>query len=301
MARVPNEKAEKAKELYDKGMKLIDIANELDAPPGTVRRWKSTYKWDNVQNERSGEKVERSTKKNERSVKRSKKCKESTEEKVKKEVEKALKNTELNDKQRMFCLHYVRTFNATQSYIKAYGGSYNNAMVSGCKLLRNPKIKAELDELKRMKMECLMFSEEDLVEYHMRIAFSDMGDYVSFGQKEIKKTTKNGVPLVDDDGNEITVKVNEVNLKESDQVDTQLIKEVTEGRNGISIKLVDKSKSFDWLDKYFLVHPMDKHKIDYDNRKLALMNKNDDEEEEIADDGFLEALNESAKDDWNEE
>ena len=45
LAKQPNEKVEKAKSLYLKGKKLIDIATELELPPGTVRRWKSVYKW----------------------------------------------------------------------------------------------------------------------------------------------------------------------------------------------------------------------------------------------------------------
>lgn len=47
MARAPNEKVNKALSLYQKGYKLVDIAKELDIPPGTVRRWKKTYNWDN--------------------------------------------------------------------------------------------------------------------------------------------------------------------------------------------------------------------------------------------------------------
>ena len=66
MARVPNEKASKAEAMYHDGMKLVDIARKLDVPPGTVRRWKSTYHWDGnskkKQNERSDNKSERSDK-----------------------------------------------------------------------------------------------------------------------------------------------------------------------------------------------------------------------------------------------
>lgn len=49
MARSPNQKAEKARELYKGGMKLVEIASQLDVPAGTVRRWKSTYHWDGEQ------------------------------------------------------------------------------------------------------------------------------------------------------------------------------------------------------------------------------------------------------------
>ena len=60
MARAPDPRIEEAKAMYLKGRKLIDIAKDLDLPEGTVRRWKSTHKWES----------ERSDKNSERSVKR---------------------------------------------------------------------------------------------------------------------------------------------------------------------------------------------------------------------------------------
>lgn len=50
----------KAEEMYKQGMKLVEIASQLNLPEGTVRRWKHAYKWDN---ERSDKKSERSHKK----------------------------------------------------------------------------------------------------------------------------------------------------------------------------------------------------------------------------------------------
>lgn len=60
MARAPDERIEQAKAMYLKGMKLVEIASQLNLPKGTVRRWKSTHKWDD---ERSGKNNERSGKK----------------------------------------------------------------------------------------------------------------------------------------------------------------------------------------------------------------------------------------------
>lgn len=60
MARAPDERYDQAKAMYLSGQKLIEIANQLNLPEGTVRRWKSTHKWE----------TERSEKKSERSVKR---------------------------------------------------------------------------------------------------------------------------------------------------------------------------------------------------------------------------------------
>ena len=59
MARAPDERIEQAKAMYLKGMKLVEIASQLNLPEGTVRRWKCTHKWDN---ERSDKKSERSQK-----------------------------------------------------------------------------------------------------------------------------------------------------------------------------------------------------------------------------------------------
>ena len=40
VSRAPNEKAAKAKKLFESGMKLVEIAAQLGVPDGTVRRWK---------------------------------------------------------------------------------------------------------------------------------------------------------------------------------------------------------------------------------------------------------------------
>lgn len=61
MPRKPDERIGQAKEMFLQGMKLIDIAQQLDLPEGTVRRWKSTHNWES---ERSDKNSERSDKRN---------------------------------------------------------------------------------------------------------------------------------------------------------------------------------------------------------------------------------------------
>lgn len=46
MPKKRNEKSIEAERMYHEGMKLVDIAEKLGLPPGTIRRWKSSYKWD---------------------------------------------------------------------------------------------------------------------------------------------------------------------------------------------------------------------------------------------------------------
>ena len=60
MARAPDPRIEQAKAMYLQGAKLVEIASQLNLPEGTVRRWKSTHRWES---ERSDKKSERSKKK----------------------------------------------------------------------------------------------------------------------------------------------------------------------------------------------------------------------------------------------
>lgn len=53
LPRKPDERISQAKEMYLKGMKLIEIASQLNLPEGTIRSWKNRQKWDcNVANEK---------------------------------------------------------------------------------------------------------------------------------------------------------------------------------------------------------------------------------------------------------
>ena len=291
MARAPNPKVKEAEELFRNGFKLIEIANRLEVPEGTVRRWKSTYKWDN----------ERSEKESERSHKRKVTKQPKKDIVVNDGTKELMQNDELTEKQKLFCLYYSKSFNATQSYLKAYGCSYDTAHTEGYKSLANPCIKSEIERLKELKRQMILIGEEDMVEFHMRIAFADMGDYLSFGREEVPVIGAFG-PIKDEEGNAVTEFVNTIKLKESNMVDTQLIKEIKQGKDGIGIKLLDRCKSFEWLDKYFLMNPMDKHKIEYDQRKLALAEAKVDtgENEEMEDDGFLDALKGKVDDIWQE-
>lgn len=59
MARAPDPRIEKAKDMYLKGVKLVEIASQLNLPEGTVRRWKCTHKWDSERSDKKSERSER--------------------------------------------------------------------------------------------------------------------------------------------------------------------------------------------------------------------------------------------------
>lgn len=254
-----------AYELYKQGVKLIDIANQLGKPAGTIRRWKSTYGWDS----------ERSDKKSERSPqKKSKKA-------VSDDGTKAtFQNNDLTPEQQMFCVFYIKSFNATQSYMKAFNCSYNVAHAEGYKLLAKPCVKEEINRLKEIKRQNIVCNADDLVELNMRIAFADMGDYASF-------------------------EGNHVSLKDSAATDTQLIQKVKSGKSGISIELADRYKAMDWLTKYFVMNPMDRHRREFDRHRLELemlkldaQVKENESPAETQDNNFLQMLSTTGKESW---
>jgi len=242
---------DKAYEMYKSGMKLVNIADQLGCSAATIRTWKNRYKWDDNGSETFQKKNE--TKRNVSAKK--KKAVIPVDDGTK----ETLQNDDLTPEQQMFCIYYSRTFNATQSYLNAFGCSYETAMVNGCLLLRNTKVRAEIERLKEIKRQQIVAGADDIVELQMRIAFADIGNYVSFGQKEVT-----------DIETDETYMISVVDLKESKNTDTQLIQEVKRGKDGVSMKLADKQKAIDWLSKYFLVHPDDKYKAEFDKKRAEV-------------------------------
>lgn len=243
------ENYEKAEQDYMSGMKYKDIAEKYGTTINTVKSWKKRYAWSRGEGAHKEEKV----------------CTQKSKGAPKKEApiddgtKATLQNDDLTPEQQMFCIYYSRTFNAAQSYQKAYGCSYESAIANGSRLLTNDKVRAEIKRLKEIKRQQIVADADDIVELQMRIAFADIGNYVSFGQKEVT-----------DIETDETYMVSVVDLKESKNTDTQLIQEVKRGKDGVSVKLADKQKAIDWLSKYFLVHPDDKYKAEFDKKRAEV-------------------------------
>lgn len=240
MARAPDKRIEQARQLYLQGKKLVEIANQLNLPEGTVRRWKCTHKWDS----------ERSDKKSERSEKKKAKKKKAAES----EVEKVIENPELTDKQRLFCIYYIRSFNATKAYQKAYQCSYETAMTNGCDILRNTKVKEEILRLKQERLNREFISESDIFQKYMDIAFADITDYMTFGTEEVPVMAIYGPVKIKDpetgEEKQLTKIVNTVRFKDSTEVDGTILSEVRQGKDGASIKLSDRMKALQWLSDH---------------------------------------------------
>lgn len=312
-----------AKELYKQGTKLVDIADILGVNAGTVRRWKCTQKWDaDIDDERTndtGERSQKRTKESERSDSRQKTSQNWQQNSMNKAMEQTLSNDNLNPEQQLFCLIYAKTYNAVQSYMSAYNTTnYNAAGVSSYRLLRIPKIREAIQEIKKAKAEQILAGKEDIVELQMRIAFADMGQYLEFREEEQPVIGAFGPVETEENGEKkiLTQKVNNVHVKDSNQLDTQLIQEIKNGRNGFSIKLADRAKAIDWLSKYFEVFPEDTRKAEYDKHRKELDKRKLDIEllkmemstkaetettESIEADNFLDAFNSASEEIWTEQ
>ena len=280
------ENYEKAEQDYMAGMKYKDIAEKYGTTINTVKSWKKRYEWSRGE---GAHKTEKGCTQKRKGVPK-------TVAPIDDGTKETLQNDGLTPEQQMFCIYYSRTFNAAQSYQKAYGCSYENAMVEGSKSLRKPKVRAEIERLKEIKRQQIVAGTDDIVELQMRIAFADIGNYMSFGQKEIE-----------DPETGIEYMVSTVDLKESKDTDTQLLQEVKRGKDGVSVKLKDAQKAIDWLTKFFEMNPDDKHRKEFDKRRLDLellrleMQTKDSADDTPEQDNLLDALNTSAQEVWSDE
>jgi phage terminase small subunit len=246
MARARDPNRDKAFEIYKKykgNIDLVEIANQLKISSGTVRGWKSKDKWTEKMNGTFQTNTERSIQK-----------KNKKKKVVVEEVDKVMKNDELTDKQRLFCIYYVKCFNATKAYQKAYGCSYETANVEGYKTLVKPSIKTEIHNLKQTRLNREFLSEEDIFQMYIDIAFADITDYVSFGRETVEVMGAFGPVQVKNEktGKKEILKreINTVRFKESDSVDGRLISEIKQGKDGASIKLADRMKALQWLSDH---------------------------------------------------
>lgn len=277
---------------YRNGMKYKEIAEKYAVSVNTVKSWKTRYKWS-----KDGKKCAH---KSEKSMHTKKEENLEAENDFADQVAVLCEQSDLNDKQKLFCCLYVKYFNATKAYQKAYGCSYETALTNGPALLGKTGIKKEISALKQSRLNKEMLAAEDIFQKYMDIAFADITDYVEFGRENVQIMGAFG-PLFEKDERTgakvpITKEVNVVRLKKSEHVDGTIISEVRQGKDGASIKLADRMKALQWLTDH-----MDMATEEQRARIAVLKAKYQGEDEEIADDGFLEALNATAAEDWADE
>lgn len=252
MAKPRSPDRDKARQIYvdnQGSIKLKDIAAQLGVSETQIRQWKHQDNWDSVNNNVMIEKNN--------VIKRS--------AKTRKALAKAVvdADNDLNEKQQAFCFEYVQCFNACHAAARAgYTGNRHTLATTGYKLLQLPKVQEEVKRLRELMTAELLVTPDDVVRQYMKIAFADIGDLASF---------KGGY----------------IDAKDSSQVDTSLIAEVKQVKDGgLSFKLKDSMKALSWLSHYFAMNPEDKRKGEFD----AALTENAEAVQQM-----LDALNQTAE------
>ena len=178
------------------------------------------------------------------------------------------KTEQLNPKQELFCQYYAKNNNCLQSYLKAYDCSKEVAMSASYRMLENVGIKKRVAELKAQQRLDINVTKEDLILYCLRVIAADPGEYLKFKKEEIPVITKKGV-LTDEKGKVVTRPLNVISVEDSEKLDTGVITEVKQGRDGISFKLEDKKWAWEKLEKY-LGFDIDAH-VDGESAMQALI------------------------------
>ncbi len=234
---------------------LSALADKHDIKLGTLKSRKSREGWSRDP-----------TKKDATKPKKDATPKKKVATKLKEEFEPIVESDELTEKQGLFCIYYVKSFNATQSAIKA-GYAPESAHVEGSRLLRNAKVANEIRRLKGEMQQGVFIDAMDVLNKYIKIAFADISEYATFGKKRVPVIGMYG-PVKDESGNPVTEEVNYVDFKESSMIDGTIITEVKQGKDGISVKLADKMKALEMLSKYFdLLSENDKKKLQEEKLK----------------------------------
>lgn len=194
---------------------------------------------------------------------------------------------ELTAKQKRFCEYYIQDFNATQSYIKAFNSKYSTGQVEGCKLLKNPNIKKEIKTLKKNVSKDIFVESRDIFNMMVKIAFAKIDNYLEWGHTIEDRLDMFGNIIINSQTKEkVTYINNYVIVKDCKKVDTSIIQEISQGKDGFKIKLIDRKYALDYLVKFFDLFP-DEFKRSLEVEKLKLLSDRKNEiidEVEIIDD-----------------
>lgn len=185
-------------------------------------------------------------------------------------------NEELDEERQLFCIYYLKYHNQVKAYLKVKPKSpYGSACVMASRWFKEDAVQEEINRLRKELYTEALLDPVEIVQKYIDVAFYDVTDYATF----------NGDTVI---------------LNDSKNVDGTIIQEVKQGKEGVAIKFADRMKALDWLSKHMnLASEEQKAKIDL--IKAQTQKITGDEDTEIADDGFMDALNDTATEDWADE
>lgn len=202
---------------YMLGMKYKDIAAKYGVSINTIKSWKQRYKW-----ERKGSHTKEKsmhTKKEKVCTQKKKVAPVQPDEEIDDEQATG-QNGKLTDKQRLFCLYYIKYRNQVKAYQKAYQCSYENACINANRVMKKNGIQQEINRVLDELHQDIRIDIKDLLQQQIDIARADILDFVDI--------VGNGIRIKDD-------------------MDGMLVKEIKETKDGIAVKLYDKQKAIEFL------------------------------------------------------
>jgi len=189
----------------------------------------------------------------------------------------------LTDRQITFCEEYTKSNNIRLAAKRA-GLSEKSGHSLAWKIRMRPECARYIAWLKSFVVQETMLKGAELVDQYMRIAFADITDFIT--------QEPNG----------------KIKIKSINDIDGQVVQKINQNHNGITIELHDKNKALDKLEQYFEFMPrgwkyeIETQRIDILKQRLEVERlKAGQNEVNMTDDGFIEAMIGVAEEVWDDE
>lgn len=270
MPRGPDPRVEQARKLYSEGLKLVEIASQLNIPEGTVRTWKNRYKWNKYGIETFQKK--KTTKRN--------------VPKVKDVSWVKIEHEYVTDLRKNPCTleELAGKYDIPVKTVKdrsAKGGWVKKRTEYARQTFQKAKEKssdADADRIVRL------LSIADIASDKAEQALRELEQYVVKDKKKIKTVEYNDDNAVGKPTKEVLTETEKINVANG-PVDRLGLSQVTGALKNLK-------------EIYLIPETMEKQRAEIEMLKAKVQT---DDGEENADDGFLEALNGSAAKDWCDE
>lgn len=275
MPKAKDARADKAFEMYKQGLKLIEIANQLGIAEGTVRSWKNRYKWDD-----GGNATLQKKEKKERNV--AKKIATQTNDASWVEIEHeyvtdiSRKPCSLEDLARKYSIP-IQTIKDQSATGKWSDKRAEYKLKTNQKLIEKSS-DADADRIVRL------LSIADKAAEKAEQALGELEQYVVRDKKKVKTVEYKDNTAIGKPTKEIIDETERINIA-SGPIDRLGLSQVTGALKNLK-------------EIYMIPAALEKQSAETALLKAKVQT---DDEEETADDGFLEALRGSAAEDWMDE
>ena len=275
MPKAKDARADKAFEMYKQGLKLIEIANQLGIAEGTVRSWKNRYKWDD-----GGNATLQKKEKKERNV--AKKIATQTNDASWVEIEHeyvtdiSRKPCSLEDLARKYSIP-IQTIKDQSATGKWPDKRAEYKLKTNQKLIEKSS-DADADRIVRL------LSIADKAAEKAEQALGELEQYVVRDKKKVKTVEYKDNTAIGKPTKEIIDETERINIA-SGPIDRLGLSQVTGALKNLK-------------EIYMIPAALEKQSAETALLKAKVQT---DDEEETADDGFLEALQGSAAEDWMDE